>query len=221
MTETVLPFFWNLFGLFALEKTGTTLDSRSRCLLSTPMKQNRVDVYFNEVYTIGEVIDMNHQIKTIRQNVGLTQKELSNRVGVPVNTIRNWEQELRKPSEWTLNLLIDRILRERTETLSPVDESRGVLSFLTIKRTVCQIASQYDVKRIVLFGSYAKGEATPESDIDLYMESDLYGLDYFGFVEALREGLNKKVEVLSDKTVEKSSEIDREIKRTGVLIYER
>ncbi|MDD5070721.1 MAG: nucleotidyltransferase domain-containing protein, partial [Candidatus Omnitrophica bacterium] len=32
-----------------------------------------------------------------------------------------------------------------------------------------------------LFGSYVKGQATASSDIDLYMESDLYGLEYFEF----------------------------------------
>lgn len=53
------------------------------------------------------------------------------------------------------------------------------------------------------------------------MESDLYGLEYFEFAEELRENLKKRVEVLSNKTIKKHSKIDEEIKRTGVLIYER
>lgn len=53
------------------------------------------------------------------------------------------------------------------------------------------------------------------------MESDLYGLEYFDFVEQLRENLKKKVEVLSNKTIQEHSKIDEEIKKTGVLIYER
>ena len=56
---------------------------------------------------------MNQSLKAVRENLGLTQLEISNLIGIPVNTIRNWEQETRTPSEWTLNLLIDRILSKR------------------------------------------------------------------------------------------------------------
>lgn len=164
---------------------------------------------------------MNQSLKAIRENLGLTQLEISNLIGIPVNTLRNWEQETRTPSEWILNLLIDRILRESNEQHSVVDESTSILSFLTIKKSVAKIAEKYDVKRIYLFGSYVKGQATASSDIDLYMESDLYGLEYFEFVEQLRGNLKKKVEVLSNKTIQEHSKIDEEIKKTGVLIYER
>lgn len=164
---------------------------------------------------------MNNSLKTVRENIGLTQEELALLTEVPVKTIRNWEQEIRKPSSWTLDLLIDRILREKNEKKLPPDETNGVLSFLTIKKVVNQKAEKFDIERIFLFGSYAKGEASELSDIDLYMESDLFGLDYFEFIETLREGLHKKVEVLSNKTIEKSAKIAQEIKKTGVLIYER
>lgn len=164
---------------------------------------------------------MNQSLKTVRENLGFTQLEISNLIGIPLNTIRNWEQEIRTPSEWTLNLLIDRILRDSNEQYTVVDESTSILSFLTIKKGVTEIAEKYHIKRIYLFGSYVKGQATANSDVDLYMESDLYGLEYFEFVEQLRNNLKKKVEVLSNKTVQEQSKIDEEIKKTGVLIYER
>jgi len=164
---------------------------------------------------------MKQSLKAVRENLGLTQLEISKLVGIPINTIRNWEQETRTPSEWALNLLIDRILRESNEQHTVVDEETGILSFLTIKKNVAKIAKKYDVERIYLFGSYVKGQTKENSDIDLYMESNLYGLEYFEFVEQLRENLKKKVEVLSEKTVQEHSKIDDEIKKTGVLIYEK
>ena len=164
---------------------------------------------------------MNQPLKKIRENLNLTQADVSKMTDIPINTIRNWEQESRKPSEWTINLLIDRILREVNEKQAYMDETTGILSFLSIKKHVSNVAKNYHIDRIFLFGSYVKGQATSYSDIDLYIESELYGLDYFEFIEILRETLQKKVEVLSNKTIKTQSRISEEIKHTGVLIYER
>ena len=41
---------------------------------------------------------------------------------------------------------------------------------LTIKKTITPIARSYGVKRIYLLASYAKGNATENSDIDLFVE---------------------------------------------------
>jgi DNA-binding XRE family transcriptional regulator len=85
---------------------------------------------------------MNQSLKAVRENLGLTQLEISKLIGIPINTIRNWEQETRTPSEWALNLLIDRILRESNEQQTVVDEATGILSFLTIKKNVAIIAKR-------------------------------------------------------------------------------
>jgi len=160
-------------------------------------------------------------IKVLRDNLELTQKQVSLLTGVPVKTLRNWEQEIRKPSEWTLDLVIDKLLRVKMEEYAIEDESTGILSFITIKDNVSEIARNFDVERIYLFGSYIKGTAKEDSDIDLYMESSLFGIDFFGFAEALRESLGKKIGLLSNKTIEPKSTIENEIYKTGVLIYER
>jgi len=120
-----------------------------------------------------------------------------------------------------VDLIIDRILREKNERMMKYNELKGVLSFLTIKEKVNEIAKKYDIHKIYLFGSYAKGEAKEYSDIDLYMEADLFGLNYFGFAEELRNAIGKKIDLLSNKTIIESSPIYEEIKKTGVLIYER
>lgn len=164
---------------------------------------------------------MKSAIRVIRKNLGLTQTELSFKLGIPINTIRNWEQEIRKTSDWIIDLCIDRLLREKAEQESLLETSKDVLSFLTLKNKISNLAKKYDVDRIYLFGSYAKGQAGANSDIDLYMESNLYGLEYFEFAEALRNALNKSIELLSDKTIQRDSLIHREIKQTGVIIFER
>ena len=101
------------------------------------------------------------------------------------------------------------------------DDESMIIAFSTIKSEVSRIAKDLDIDKVILFGSYVKGDASPLSDIDIYMESNLYGLDYFGFAELLRQVLHKKIELLSNKTVIRDSYIYNEIHKTGVIIYER
>lgn len=80
---------------------------------------------------------------------------------------------------------------------------------------------KYQVGRVLLFGSYAKGVAGETSDVDLCVDSGLRGLEFVGLTEAVREALRKDVDVLDVSHIEEGSQIDREIRETGVVIYER
>jgi predicted nucleotidyltransferase len=77
------------------------------------------------------------------------------------------------------------------------------------------------VKKVILFGSYAKGQANPRSDLDLYMVSNLSGLAYLEFAEKLRRALKKKVDLFSQLTLKTNSPTYLEIEDTGIIIYER
>ncbi len=79
----------------------------------------------------------------------------------------------------------------------------------------------HDVRRAVLFGSYGKGKADSQSDVDLLVDSDLRGLRFVGLIEDVRSALEKEVDVLDVSHIVKGSEIDSEIKRTGILLYEK
>lgn len=67
-----------------------------------------------------------------------------------------------------------------------------------IKRKSLPILKKADVKKVAIFGSYARGEHTATSDIDILVDLprgktllDLVGLEY-----DLEEALGKKVDVL-------------------------
>ncbi|CDR30612.1 Predicted nucleotidyltransferases [Acholeplasma oculi] len=163
---------------------------------------------------------MKNNIQTIRENLGLTQTEFSNKLNIPVKSIRNWEQNIRVPSNYIVEMIADCILRKRLEEYMIYDK-HFMPSFLMIKEKVENVFSKYNIDKAYLYGSYAKGTQTPQSDIDLYMISDIDDLDYFGVIEELRTILNKKIDLLSNKTVKSDSPIVNEIKETGILIYER
>ena len=66
-----------------------------------------------------------------------------------------------------------------------------------IKNLVKPIAEKYNVDAIYLFGSYARGEATEESDLDfLVLGGNNFKLTkIFALAEDLREAFNKSIDV--------------------------
>ncbi|MBC8448544.1 MAG: nucleotidyltransferase family protein [Chloroflexi bacterium] len=60
------------------------------------------------------------------------------------------------------------------------------------------LASEYGVKRIGVFGSYAKGLSTETSDIDIIVEFERpIGFRFIEFIEHLESLLGKSVDVLT------------------------
>ena len=90
-----------------------------------------------------------------------------------------------------------------------------------IKRRLTPVFDQYNVQSAPLFGSVAKGTATDHSDVDLLVDSRLKGLRFVGLMEAVRAALLLPVDLLDVTHIEKGSLIDREIRDTGVVIYEK
>ena len=72
-----------------------------------------------------------------------------------------------------------------------------------IRDIVRDIAQQYGVKQVSLFGSYARGEAMPDSDIDLRIDKGrIRGLfQLSGFQLDLEEKFNTHVDVLTTESL--------------------
>ena len=92
----------------------------------------------------------------------------------------------------------------------------------TIRAKTVPIAKKYGVRRMSLFGSYARGEADDQSDVDLIIDSGVGKirgyLSYFGFVYALEDELGCHVDVVSTGIEDKK--FLAEIKKDEVLLYE-
>lgn len=94
-------------------------------------------------------------------------------------------------------------------------------SIADITTTLTPVFHDYGISRAVLFGSVAKGTATDKSDLDLLVDSNLRGLKFVGFMEAVRRAVGMPVDILDVAHIEHGSRIDREIHSTGVTIYEK
>ena len=67
--------------------------------------------------------------------------------------------------------------------------------------------------------TYAKGKAGEESDVDLLLSTKVSGIRFYDLVEALREGLKKKVDVLSYAQLAENPDLVNEILKDGIKIY--
>ena len=90
----------------------------------------------------------------------------------------------------------------------------------TIKNKVIPIAKEYGVKKMYLFGSYAKGNATENSDVDLLIEKGkpMSLLKISGMRQSLSEALNLSVDLITTAGIDKS--FFDYINGTEIVLYE-
>lgn len=82
------------------------------------------------------------------------------------------------------------------------------------------VFAQYGIRRAVLFGSYGKGTADEKSDVDLLVDSGLRGLRFVGFLDDVQRAVGKDVDLFDVSHIRAGSKLDREIRETGVTVYE-
>ena len=92
-----------------------------------------------------------------------------------------------------------------------------------IKKIIFEILKNTDVKKAILFGSYAKNTPTEKSDIDILIDSEgrVKGLKFFAIIDEIKEKFDKDVDVIEKCEINKNSKIEKEIEKTGVTIYEK
>ena len=98
--------------------------------------------------------------------------------------------------------------------------TREIYTIDQLRSMLIPVFRLHGVKSAVLFGSYGKGMAGADSDIDLLVDSRLRGLRFVGLIEDVRSTVDKDVDLLDISHIEENSKVQEEIKKTGVLLYE-
>ena len=97
---------------------------------------------------------------------------------------------------------LERIENKNSYFYNLINESsnnkQNVLTLKQIKQVVKPILNKYGIKDIYLFGSYARGEANNDSDIDIYCEKGKIKtfFDQEEMQDELEKSLNKKVDII-------------------------
>ncbi len=71
------------------------------------------------------------------------------------------------------------------------------------RQEILAIAARHGARNVRVFGSVARGEAKPESDIDILveMESGTSLMDHVTLMQDLEDLLERKVDVVSDRAL--------------------
>lgn len=99
-----------------------------------------------------------------------------------------------------------------------------IINIPLIKKTVKEVIDSMNkevIQKVYLFGSYARGEATSKSDINLRVLG-MKGLSLFdiGYIAAeIEERLNKKVDIISGNNIEPV--VYETIQKDEICIYEK
>ncbi len=101
--------------------------------------------------------------------------------------------------------------------------NKEIYTISEIKQILKEILKSMPVYKVVLFGSYAKNKATPDSDLDFIIDTneELMGFRLYSLITMIEEKFNKSVDAFEKSEIIENSKIDKEIKETGVIVYEK
>ena len=94
-----------------------------------------------------------------------------------------------------------------------------VNSLAEIRDVVSRLAAQYGAKRVYLFGSYARGDMTSGSDIDLRIDKGtIRGIEMAGLLVDLEDALGVPVDLIPTGSLDDG--FLAAIRDDEVLLYE-
>ncbi len=155
-------------------------------------------------------------LKEARINAHLTQAQAAEKLGVSLRSYKSYENDPQKQ-----DTIKYRYMLEQMEEVRRIDEDHGLLNLDEIRGICAAVFADYPVSYCYLFGSYAKGNATGSSDVDLLVSGEVEGLRFYGLVEALRTAMRKRIDVLTPGQLLNNPAMLDEILRDGIRIYEQ
>ena len=95
-----------------------------------------------------------------------------------------------------------------------------MLSMQEIERIVSFLLKKYHAESALLFGSYARGEASGASDLDLVVfgGEQFKKTNIFSFAEDLRESTGKNVDAFEISELEKGTPFYDAVMKEGIRI---
>lgn len=101
--------------------------------------------------------------------------------------------------------------------------SKKIYTIEEIREILKSILENMPVYTVILFGSYAKNTANENSDLDFVIDTKetLMGFKLYSLITKIEETFDKEVDAFEKTEIIRNSKIDEEIRRTGVVVYEK
>ncbi len=97
-----------------------------------------------------------------------------------------------------------------------------ILSIDEIRDKIRPICEKYKIEKLWLFGSYARGEESEDSDVDFHMKVPkgigLFGLG--GIYADLEEALGKEIDLIT-RIPEENKIFKKYVEKEEILLYDR
>ena len=155
-----------------------------------------------------------NELKQKRKELGITQIQAANACGVSRRTYQTYEET------HNLNDTYNELLNKLDE-MGILDGSNYISSVKHIKNVCRELFKEKypEVECAYLFGSYARGEATGTSDIDILVVCPPMGMKFYGIVGELEKLLHKQVDLHTHRQLAENERFLEQVLKDGIKIY--
>ena len=152
-----------------------------------------------------------NELRQKRKELGYTQEEAAKVCGVSRRTYQYYEEQDK----------FEEMRRKVLEILAEGERNR-ILSLYTIKLKCAEIFKKYpEVRCAYLYGSYARKEAKPESDVDILVICHKMGLSFFKMADELTKALGKEVDLQTVEQLVDNATFVENVLVEGFKIYDK
>lgn len=155
-----------------------------------------------------------NELRQKRKSLGITQIQAANACGVSRRTYQTYEETN------NLNATYNELVKKLNE-MSLVDGTNYISNVKYIKYVCKRLFSEKypEVKAAYLYGSYARGEANGESDIDILVVCPPMGIKFYGIAAELEEQLHKQIDLHTHRQLIENEKLLEQILIDGIKIY--
>lgn len=169
---------------------------------------------------------MNSGFKDALNDSGLSMYSLAKQTGLPYTTINRLVNEKLSINNCNAGAVF-KIASALGVQMEVLMKDECVYTLDEIAERIAPVAKKYNIPKVYIFGSYARGEANPDSDVDLMIEGgDYSALDIAGIMEDFKVSLNKSIDLINYETLLQKSTIERSrlfiknVNKEKVILYE-
>lgn len=144
---------------------------------------------------------MNSGFKDALNDSGMSMYSLAKQTGLPYTTINRLVNEKLSINNCNAGAVF-KIASALGVQMEVLMKGECVYTLDEIAERIAPVAKKYNIPKVYIFGSYARGEANPDSDVDLMIEvGNLRGLEVIGALEEFKNVLKKPVDLITTRAL--------------------